>query len=196
MYPLPQDPKKIRARVKRYERALRKEQERFGAIADGAGKRYLIGPLYLLLNDVDAALEAFAWFEQTSPDDVGEPGHLLCWTLTLYHTGHLDAATHKLRRTMLSNLYVIPYLLGEPVDTSDDWHGLIEDKASYLLEIPPEYFELWDADALQWLQETYQSNELRQVRERYIEIDRQLETEPPGPKRSQLVQEAFELRGL
>jgi hypothetical protein len=181
--------------VKRYERELRKEQERFGDISDGAGKRYLIGPLYLLLDDLDAALEAFAWFEEISPDDVGEPGHLLCWTLALYRAGQLDAATHKLRQTMLSNLYMISYLLGEPVDTSDEWHGLIEDKASYLLEIPSEYFELWATDALQWLQETYQSDVLKQVRERYIEIERQLETEPPGPKRSQLVQEASELGG-
>ena len=59
MYPFPQEPKKIRARVKRYERELQKEQKKFGGISDGAGKRYLVGPLYLLMDDVTAAMEAF-----------------------------------------------------------------------------------------------------------------------------------------
>ena len=194
MYPLAQEPKKIRARVKRYERALRKEQETFGGISDGAGKRYLIAPLYLLLDDVDAALAAFAWYEQTFPDDMGETGHFLCWTLALYRAGQIDAAADKLRQTMLSNLYVIPYLLGEPVEKLDFWHGSNWEEPSYLAEIPPEYFDLWDGAALQWLEDTYHSAALQQVRERYIALNVQLSTEPRGPKRSQLVKQLFAMR--
>ena len=43
-------------------------------------------------------------------------------------------------------------------------------------------------------QKTVGEKELRQVRERYVDIQRQLKTEPRGPKRTQLVNEAFELR--
>jgi len=49
MYDFPQDPKKIRVRIRRYERALRHEQVSYGSINDGGGKRYLLGPLYLLM---------------------------------------------------------------------------------------------------------------------------------------------------
>ena len=51
LYDFPEDPKRIRARIRRYERSLRQEQKRFGHIGDGSGKRYLLGPLYLLMGD-------------------------------------------------------------------------------------------------------------------------------------------------
>ena len=40
----PQDPTKIRARIRRSERALRREQASYGFLNDGGGKRYLFGP--------------------------------------------------------------------------------------------------------------------------------------------------------
>jgi len=48
MFNIPTDPKKIRERIRRYERALRNEKKKFGAYDDSAGKRYFLGPLYLL----------------------------------------------------------------------------------------------------------------------------------------------------
>jgi len=56
----PHDPRTIRARLRRYERALREEQARFDGIRDGAGTRYMLGPLYLLLGDTAGALRSFA----------------------------------------------------------------------------------------------------------------------------------------
>jgi hypothetical protein len=108
----PHDPRAIRARIRRYERDLREEQAAYGCIRDGMGKRYLLGPLYLLLGDTAGALWSFAWFAETFPDDSGDPVHLLCWTLALYRTGDLRRAAGKLRQTMLSNLYLLPRLLG------------------------------------------------------------------------------------
>ena len=43
----PDNPKKIRARIRSYERSLRKEREEHGFINEGYGKRYLLGPLYM-----------------------------------------------------------------------------------------------------------------------------------------------------
>ena len=40
---------KIRARLRSYERKLKKEKERYGFYRDGAGKRYQVGPHYQLL---------------------------------------------------------------------------------------------------------------------------------------------------
>jgi hypothetical protein len=194
MYQFPQEPKKIRARIKRYERGLRQELERYGAIDDGYGKRYLLGPLYLLMDDLAGALEAFAWFERTCPDDMGEPVHYLCWTLALYRSGETARATHKLRQTMLSNLYLIPYLLGRDQDELDIWHGSNYEEKGFLGYVPREIWVLWDVPALHWAAETYDSPELSRVRERYIEILRQLKSEPRGPRRNELVDELFRLR--
>ena len=117
------DRKKIRSRLRRYERDLRKEKERFGAYNDGAGRRYRIGPHYLLLGDNDGAVESFQWFDSEFPDDSGEPGHFLCWSLALHRAGNEIAAARKLRQTMLSNLYLLPHLLGSPVAELDIWHS-------------------------------------------------------------------------
>lgn len=193
---LPKDPAKIRERIKRYERELRQEHKRFGVYDDSGGKRYLLGPLYLLLGDTKGALKAFEWFEQNFPDDMGEPEHFLCWALALYRSGHSAAAEPKLLRAMLSNLYLIPHLLGLEQPELDIWHGSNIDRKDYLPYIPPQLLSLWDEADLQWARETYDSAKFSQVRDRYIEIHRQLKDEPRGPTRSQLVQEAFSLYKL
>ncbi|MGD9048300.1 MAG: hypothetical protein PVF77_09620 [Anaerolineae bacterium] len=194
MSQFPKEPKKIRARIKRYERELRKELETFGGIHDGYGKRYLLGPLYLLMGDVEGAVESCEWFEETFPDDIGEPVHFLCWSLALYRSGDTAQAAQRLRQTMLSNLYLIPHLLGREQDELDIWHSTNYEQKDFLEYVPPEIWALWDAPALQWAGETYDSPELRRVRARFIEIHEQLRSEPRGPRRSALVDEAFRLQ--
>ena len=196
MSQFPKDPKKIRARITRYRRELRKEQETHEYIHDGYGKRYLLGPLYLLVGDVEGALQAFEWFEETFPDDIGEPVHYLCWTLALYRAGDLGQAARKLLQTTLSNLYLIPHLLGLEQDELDIWHGSNYEEKGFLEYVPPEMWALWDAPALQWAQETYDRPEFSRIRARHIEIYQQLKSEPRGPGRSALVDEVFTLASL
>jgi hypothetical protein len=174
MFQFPKEPKKIRASIRRYERGLFQELETHRAIDDSYGKRYLLGPLYLLMDDLEGALKSFAWFEKTCPDDVGEPVHYLCWTLALYRSGDVDRAVDKLRQTMLSNLYLIPYLLGRDQDELGIWHGSNYEAKDFLGYVPREIWVLWDVPAMRWAAETYDSPELSRVRERYIEILRQL----------------------
>lgn len=194
MSQFPKEPKKIAERIKRYERELRKEYEKFGFVSDDAGKRYLLGPLYLLLGDTPGAVRSFEWFEQTFPDDIGEPFQYLCWSLALYRSGDTADAARKLLQTMLSNLYLIPHLLGMAQENLSIWHSSNWAEKDYLQYAPPELLGLWDRPALKWAKETYESAEFRQVRMRYLEIYEQLKHEPVGSRRSQLVREASELR--
>ena len=189
MYRFPRDPKKIRQRIRRYERLMRKEYEEHGFISDGYGKRYLLGALYLLMDDVEGALASFHWFEKMFPDDMGDPIHYLCWALTLYRSGDMEDAAFRLRQAMLSNLYLIPRLLGEEQEELDIPYNTHLAQRLYLDYIPPEVFELWDEDAVEWARKTYESPGLQRIRSRYIEIERRLETEPRGPNRSELVDE-------
>jgi hypothetical protein len=87
----PKDPKKIRTRIRSYERKLRKEKEKYGDYSDGYGKRYLLGTLYLLMDDTEGALTYFDWFEQEFPDDSGDTIHYLSWTLAQFRAGALEA---------------------------------------------------------------------------------------------------------
>ena len=196
MSQFPKRPKTIQERIKRYERELRNEQKKFGFIDDGAGKRYLLGPLYMLLGDTAGAIKSFRWFEKTFPDDIGDPAQYLCWTLALYRAGDLEAATKKLGQTMLSNLYLIPHLLGLEQPVLDIWHASNLEQKDFVAYIPAEIFALWDEAALHWANDAYHSPPLTQVRERYIEIYHQLKSEPVGPNRTQLVREASALQRM
>lgn len=190
----PTDPRQIRARIRRYERALRQEQERFSCLRDGGGTRYLLGPLYLLMGDTAGALRSFAWFAQTFPDDSGDPVHFLCWTLALYRAGDVKHAAAKLRQTMLSNLYLLPRLLGIPQEHIDIWYPSNHAEQRYSDEVPEAVLALWEPPALHWAHTVYQRARMQRVRRRYIAIYHRLQMEPPGPTRSRLVEEAMQLK--
>jgi hypothetical protein len=190
----PNDPRKIRERIKRYEGDLRNEYKKFRFISDDSGKRYLIGPMYLLLDDIPGAIKSFEWFEKEFPDDGGEPFHLLCWALSLYRSNDNAKATKKLCQAMLSNLYLLPFLLSIEQPNLDIQHSSNWEEKDYIEHGPPELLRIWDEQALQWARELYQSDSFRKVRERSIEIFGLLKSEPVGPKRSELVKELFALR--
>jgi hypothetical protein len=184
--------KRIRARIKRYERELAREKSG-GGYGDGAGKRYLLGPLYLLMGDLEGALRSYAWFEREFPDDSGEPGHCLCWALALRRGGDRHGATRRLGRAMLMNLYLLPRLLGEPISPLRIWHGSNLEEPDYVDQIPQEYFRLWDKEALDWASRCYHHPAFEAIRTRYVEIARQLLEEPRGPRRNRLVDESMAL---
>ena len=187
------DKQKIRSRLRSYERKLQKEKKEHGFYRDGGGKRYQIGPHYMLLGDNEGALDAFQWFEREFSDDVGEPGHLLCWSLALHRAGNEIGSAKKLRQTMFSNLYLVPRLLGSPLTELDIWHGSSDAEPAYVEYVHEAYFALWTEAEREWASGLYQSPGFQSVRERYIEIARALDTTRPGPERSLLVEEMSEL---
>jgi hypothetical protein len=187
--------KKIRSRLRSYERKLRKEKEKYGGYDDGAGKRYQIGPHYMLLDDNDGALTAFQWFETEFPDDIGVPDHFLCWSLALYRAGNEIGAAKKLRQTMFSNLYLVPRLLGMPIAELDIWHGSSDAEPSYVEHIHEPYLQIWTDAEREWARALYEGPGFRSARERFIEIARALDTTRPGPERSRLVEEMHKLEG-
>ncbi len=150
----------------------------------------------MMLGDLPGAVRSFEWFEQTFPNDIGEPFHSLCWTLALYRSGNTPSATRKLLQTMLLNLYLIPHLLGLEQKELDIWHWSNFAEKDYVQYTPPEILGLWDEQAREWAKETFQSRAFSQIRARYIEIYQELKHEPRGPRRTQLVDEAFRLQGL
>ena len=187
------DKQKIRSRLRSYERKLQQEKKEHGFYRDGAGKRYQIGPHYLLLGDDEGALAAFEWFEKEFSDDVGEPGQLLCWSLALHRAGNEIGAAKKLRQTMFSNLYLVPRLLGSPIAELRIWHGSSDAEPSYVGHIHEPYLRLWTKEERDWAQGLYSSPGFRSVRERFIEISRAPATARPGTERSRLVEEMQKL---
>ena len=188
------EPQKIRKQISRYEASLRKEFEKFHCINDGSGKRYLLGPLYMILGDISGAIKSFEWFAREFEGDCGEPLHTLCWALALYRSGNMAGAAKKLRDAMLSNLYILPHIFGKQQSQLDVWHCSNFEEMTYVTQAPSELYKLWDEPALQWAHGLYESNDFRYARERTIEILRRLKSEPQGTTRIQLVRELFATR--
>lgn len=165
-------------------------------IHDGAGKRYLLGLLYLLIDDIEGALSSYQWFEETFPDDTGDPLQYLCWTLALYRNGSTDAASNKLIQTMLANVYLLPHVLGLSPTRLDIWHGSNYEDIDFLSYLPPVTMELCTREELDWISKEYHSDEFTLVRDTYIDIHRQLKAEPRGQRRTELVRQASKLEHL
>ena len=161
---------KIRSRLRNYERKLQQEKKKYGFYRDGAGKRYQVGPHYMLLDDNDGALAAFQWFEKEFPDDVGVPAHFLCWSLALYRAGNEIGAAKKLRQTMFSNLYLVPRLLGSPIAELDIWHCTSDAELSHAEHVHEPYLQLWNDEERDWAEGLYYSPGFQSARERFIEI--------------------------
>jgi hypothetical protein len=193
MFEFPRGRKKLLATIKRYERLLEKEQREAGLISDGFGKRYLVGIYYLLLGDTRGAMRSFEWFERTFEDRGSEPFHSLAWALALYRSGRIEDASKKLRHTMLLNLYLLPHLLGKRQKQLDIWHSSNWCQRSYLKEASPEIFDMWNPEELDWARREYDSIGFRSVRDRYVQIFKQLKIVPAGSKRFKLVDEAGQL---
>lgn len=56
---IPKTKKGIHSKISKYEKILKDEKKKFGFFHDRRGIRYDIGPMYLLADEVDLALQSF-----------------------------------------------------------------------------------------------------------------------------------------
>lgn len=182
----PTDPKKLRERIKRYERAFKEPHH-----DDGAGKRLLLGQLYMLAGDLPGALKSYAWYKKTFPDDTTEPFNHLCWTLAFLRSGDEKTAKTKLRELVFDNLYIVPIFFGETPTDHGSRHFSNWSEAAYILEGPKdELFALWSESEAKWLKTQWQSPELQADIRRYIELQRKLDKTSGPEARSQVMKDA------
>ena len=187
------DAKKIKTTIARYKRSMNKEWKEHHFISDGAGKRYMIGPLYLRIDDTKGALEHYRWFAKMFDDDSGEPFHRMGWALTLHRSGFDHGAERMLLIAMLKNLYLFPTLFGEDPPTLDGWQGSNWEERVYITDAPKWMLSLWTDVELGWAKNIFYSDQAVKIRDRYIAINQFLELERPGEKRSMLVEESMKL---
>ncbi len=190
----PKDPVKIKARIKSYENALKKEYRTHGFYDDGYGKRYLLGPLYLLVKDYDGAVRSYEWFDNTFPDDIGDPYQYLCWILVLYKVGDQVKAKEKVFQTMFMNLYLIPFVLGIDQPNLTIWHGSNLAEKLYAMECPKELIKLWDTEARKFLNEVWFNSETEKIRNQYISLLKDLNKEDDRDKRVSILNKIRELK--
>jgi tetratricopeptide (TPR) repeat protein len=177
----------MRDRAARLQRGLANEQRKYRHIEDGAGKRYLIGPFYVLAGELEKALAHYEWYERKCPDDIGEPMHYVYWALALYRTGETRKANAKLLETMLQNVYLLPILLGLRPDPHDIWHGSNMEHPDYITQVPNELLPQLSEQERAWIAEQFDSFRFRRVREEYVATYRALKDEKNIDKRRQIL---------
>ena len=183
--------KRYRDRANRNWRALRKEQQQFGAISDGGGKRYLAGIYYVLAGETEKSSNYFPWFESEFPDDVGEPVFLLCWAIAAHESGTVEDARYRFHLAMLSNLYLIPHLIGEPIEDIDMWHSSNRDCAEYLFEVE-EWLNGIPPEVIPWLKAEYEMKGAAQLRWEYVKTYHALQSEKEVGERRRLLRSWYE----
>jgi hypothetical protein len=193
MFEFPDTDKKLKAMISRYKSALNKEKKTYGNIDDGSGKRYVLFWLYFVLDDLEKSREYFEWYKKEFSDDTGDPIQKLCWALSLHRMKNDNEAKFMLADLMLSNLYLIPKIIGIDVQKYDIWHSSSLGDIDYVEEIPGEVRERIKESEIQWMKELYQSFEFRRIRERYVEISKQLQHTKEIEKRRKLLNESYAL---
>ena len=111
----------------------------------------------------------------------------------MFRAGNEVGGAKKFRQTMLSNLYLVPHLLGLPISELDIWHGSSQAQPDYVECVPEAYLLLRTGAEWEWAVHLYESPGFTSVRSRYIEISAALDRTLPGPARSRLVDEMYEL---
>ena len=189
----PQEPSKIKQRIRNYERSLKKEKKEFGDYHDGYGKRYLIGPLYMLANDLQGALDHFNWYEKTFHDDSGHYWQYLCWALACLRNKDYKVATQKFYRIVFIHYYFLPVFLNEEIEMpiEDEFD---EYQKSEAYDTPPELIDLWQENEIEWAKKVYNHPEIKGNRLKYIELKNIIKKLPIGDKRNRLLEQQSSIR--
>jgi len=186
---IPKTPRGLSGQITRIRRYFSSSKREFGFIDDGNGSRYYLFYLYFLLNDNRRSSEYIRWFEKEFPDDSCEPFQFLCWALILYRMNKKKDAEYRLAETMLSNIYLIPHLLGDPIDRVDMWHSSNYEDPEMVDYLPEEIQKSITEDELAWIQKLYRSDPFQKLLSRHIAIYHKLENLRAGDKREALIKE-------
>jgi len=167
-FDIPTDHKKIRARIRSYERKLEKDIIEFGGMAgDGYGKRYLLIPLYLIDGDLQGALNAYDWLKNNFKENSGDCFNDFCTILLFYRTDRIKDAIKKIIDVIFENKYVIPnFLDGKPIPSSEFVYEDPELSPSTIY-MPQEYINLWNNNEIEWLRNIYNNEYILQTLEKY-----------------------------
>lgn len=183
----PKQIERIQSKIAKIKRALAADKRRWGCFDDSRGLRYLPPALYLKLQDYKGAMRYLNWFHKHFNDDAGFPVFLLEWTITLYKNGKLKEAEKMALKTFFSNIYLIDSFLGKTslnvkISVSSHWRN-----SDIIDHLPYSHSDIGLRDFAEWLAQFATSDKFQQLAKEFVEIESQLETEPVGATRSQLV---------
>ena len=179
---------RVKKKIEKFKKALAADKKYWGGFHhDGQGIRYTLPGLYIQTEDFKGGLRYLNWFNKTFPEDVGNALFLFEWAFILFKNGKLDEARRKVFSTFFSNIFVFDkFLESEPsvlIDLKDsEWERETIQKYFHYSK-HSEGFE----EFAHWIQGVLNSKAFFEDSKEYLEIRKELESEPVGEKRTQLV---------
>ena len=149
-----------------------------------------------MLGNIQDTLDHYKWYPDTYPHDSGCALNFLCWAITLYRHGDIEEAEEKLISTVLSNVLLIPFILGHKMPTLGSWEDRYYDELMEIDYFPNEILEFITGEEKKWIGASYSSSKITAIRKTYIEIEDQLENLPRGEKRTKLCHDLYRIRAL
>lgn len=190
----PKQAERLKNKITKIKHALADDKKRWGGFYDDSrGLRYLQPELYIKLDDYTGALSYFNWFQKNFPDDSCFAMFLFEWTLTLHKTKRIKQAETKALETFFSNTYLFDkFLQKEPI------HHFKNQNSNWEQSSLDEYFhysrdEERFSEFTEWLEQFLSGEKFYRFANRFIEIQKQLETEPIGPIRNRLIEDQSSL---
>jgi hypothetical protein len=179
----PIDLKRIRTKLRSYERKFRESPH----YRDGSGVRFLMGPYYLCLNDLDGAIAHYDWFWNTYPDSIDEPFHTLGQVITKFRQGQGENSHSLLKRLYASNPYLLPHILDIDLGNiiipgSSNW-----EERPYVLNAPKELYSYLSPEEIEWLRSIWNESNFSAFVKAYNNIQLCLKGEPAGEHRRGLL---------
>ncbi|HRJ31777.1 MAG TPA: hypothetical protein PLV21_18605 [Cyclobacteriaceae bacterium] len=184
---------RLRDKIEKIKRTLTAEKRRLGCFDDSRGLRYVPTELYVKLGDFKAGLKYLKWFDKNFPDDSGFPEFLFESTIILFKTDNIKKAEEKALKTYFSNTFLFDkYFLreSESLDkiTNSNTQELDWLKDFHLTHDQDDLLEFSD-----WLNKFTKTEKFKRTVDEFNEIKKELETEPVGQRRSQLVNRLYNL---
>jgi hypothetical protein len=145
------------------------------------------------LGDFKEGLKYLKWFDKNFPDDSGFPEFLFESTIILFKTDNIEEAEEKALKTYFSNTFLFDkYFLREP-DSVDKMTNSNTQELDWLND----FHLTHDQDDLlefsDWLNKFTKTQKFKRTVDEFNEIKKELETEPVGQRRSQLVNRLYNL---
>jgi hypothetical protein len=104
---------------------------------------------------------------------------------------HFPTDPKKIINTILSNIFFVPFILGNKIPSLDSWEDRYYNELMEIEYFPHEILEFTTSEEMEWIKALHNSPKITTLREKYIEIDDQLENLPRGEKRTMLCHELF-----
>ncbi len=189
----PKQEERIRKKIASVRQTLAAERRKFGWYDDSRGLRYLPPELYLKLGDHRGGLTYLKWFEKNFPDDSGYPPFLFEWTIILFKNGKLAETEQKALKTFSANTYLFDAFFGKPIVHQNirHWSNWAAPSIASALNYSFEQPEL--ADFSPWLESFTTSEKFIRLKEQFLAIQANLETESDLETRRDLVRQLSEL---